>query len=399
MYYVPADEKKQYDYITYPRQFVTYRWYKPLITTLLMMIFTLALLILIVVGGSMMGRIELGLSTEEFIKLAKGGYDSMDLSSITGILINLVAVSVMIPALMLARAIVRDRTWASYSSSRGGWDMGLYIKCQLIAIIVISCPIVGRHIYMHDYSAPDMNFSRVALILILIFGPLQCIAEEYVFRGLFTQTLGSWFRIPIVAIILAALPFVVLHPYNNLGKISILLSGIGFGLAAWIGRGIEASSAMHIGNNLIIFLTEMLGMISSSGEVEKQDVIFSFIIEGIYILIIFILSKKTHWFDKVRKNDAEIFNSKINAKRSAKAQKRARKGGRSYSGDVQSKAADYSQTADSAETGAYGAESSSPSSSQTGTSGASSSAGNPASSASRRSGGRSGSYQGKHFKH
>lgn len=343
MYYIPQDEKKQYDYVTYPRQFVTYSWYKPLLTMILTLVFGLALMVLTAFAGSILGKIELGVDYQEFLNTFKGGYDNMDLSTITGAVINLGPTVALLPALMLARAIVRDRTWSSYSSSRGGWDPGLFIKCLLIALLVVAAPIYARRVYYSGFQKPSA-FSGSVLAVVIVLSILQCITEEYVFRGLLLQTLGSWFRIPIIAIVLAALPFALLHPYNNLGKGLILITGLAFGITAWVCRGLEASAALHIGNNLIVFVLQSIGLPEMGSDVGMSDFIFFAIIYSVYTIIMIILSKTTQWFEKVRKNDAEIFNGKINAKRSAKAQKRARTSGRS-------------------------------------------------------SGSRSGSYQGKHFKH
>ena len=86
-----------------------------------------------------------------------------------------------------------------------------------------------------------MKFSIASFAVVTILGPLQCIAEEYAFRGLLMQTFGSWFRLPVIAVILQAAVFASQHPYNTIGKIGLLVSGCVFGLSAWIGRGIEAS--------------------------------------------------------------------------------------------------------------------------------------------------------------
>ena len=78
-----------------------------------------------------------------------------------------------------------------------------------------------------------MKFTLVGFAVVTILGPLQCIAEEYAFRGLLMQTLGSWFRLPIIAVIIQAVVFAVMHPYNTIGQIGILSSG----LVLWEGWG------------------------------------------------------------------------------------------------------------------------------------------------------------------
>ena len=62
----------------------------------------------------------------------------------------------------------------------------------------------------------DIKLTLVTFILLVILTPFQCFAEELVFRGLMTQTIGSWFRIPILAIVI---PAVILACMNQRGSI------------------------------------------------------------------------------------------------------------------------------------------------------------------------------------
>ena len=54
-------------------------------------------------------------------------------------------------------------------------------------------------------SGSKGQVSLMAMILALILIPAQSIAEEYVFRGFFMQTFGSWFKNPYLAIIIQAI--------------------------------------------------------------------------------------------------------------------------------------------------------------------------------------------------
>ena len=63
------------------------------------------------------------------------------------------------------------------------------------------------------------------------------------------QTFGSWFKIPILAIILQAVIFAAVHGYNSLGIIAVFISGIVFGFFTWKTNGIEVSwSSLNIFN-------------------------------------------------------------------------------------------------------------------------------------------------------
>ena len=143
---------------------------------------------------------------------------------------------------------------------------------------------------------------------------MQCIAEEYIFRGVLMQTLGSWINVPIIAVIAQAVVFGFSHTYNIEGFMSIVISGFCYGLAAYITRGLEASSAQHIANNVPIFFFVGMNMIKVSGSAPSAaTVLFTLITDGLYLLVLFILKKKTRLFDEVAKDDLAAWNEKHSA--------------------------------------------------------------------------------------
>lgn len=177
-----------------------------------------------------------------------------------------------------------------------------------------------------------MGFTLAGFAVVTLLGPLQCIAEEYVFRGLMMQTLGSWFRLPVIAVLAQSAVFMMAHPYNTIGKIGIFVSGMVFALTAWIGRGIEISSAYHICNNMAIFYMQGLNLTTISSESNVRDLIFETICGVVFVLIIFMISKKTDWFSRIKRDDAAAWNAKLDekiarreAKETAKAEKQAAK--------------------------------------------------------------------------
>ena len=56
---------------------------------------------------------------------------------------------------------------------------------------IISAMVIGQQ----GPNTVTLTFFVICLILI----PLQCIAEEYLLRGFLMQTIGSWFKIPVLA--------------------------------------------------------------------------------------------------------------------------------------------------------------------------------------------------------
>ena len=295
----------EHEYPTYPRRFLSYRWFKPILVALLFFALYMGATVAMVVAGAIQQD-----GIENIMDIA-GGYDNMDVASIPGILLNLGSLAIVIPILALAALIVRDRPFSSYSSARGGWDWSVFGRMMLLALLV--CGVPNLIWVLLDHEPLDNHFTVFTFLLLTVMGPLQCIAEEYLFRGLVMQTFGGWFRIPVIAVIGQALIFMSMHPYNLTGRLTILATGVMMGLMAWITRGIEASSAIHIVNNMIAFYADGLGISAIASEVSTLDLFVTLAIDAVYVLALFFLRKKG-WFDRIKKDDAAAFNEKVKTK-------------------------------------------------------------------------------------
>ena len=325
MYIIDSTNAKEHSYQTYGRQFKSYRWYKPILVFILFALFFVlagAALVFIVASASGTGlNGAIGNTTNTIFS---DSYDDMDLANMWQTVVNLGSVVVMIPALWLAAIIVRDRPYSSYSSSRGGWSHKVFWRVFPIAFLCISVPVIVNNLFVeHLIGDFRMKFTLASFLVLTILGPLQCIAEEYAFRGLLMQTFGSWLRVPVIAVILQSVVFVLMHPYDMYGKAEIFISGMVFAVTAWLGRGIEVSAAFHICNNMTIFYLQGMNMATISSDSSMEGLIFSAVCGVAYVVIIFIVSKKTDWFNSVGKDDVAAWNEKYDAKLARKAAKKA----------------------------------------------------------------------------
>ena len=225
-------------------------------------------------------------------ELAGGGYDNFDVYTAQGVISTEGNVVWMLVALIIAVNIVKDRPFSSYSSSSGqGWSWGIFVKCFLISLVVCGIPVAANLVLIDGKIGPQ-QFTIAGLILCTILGPLQCVAEEYIFRGLFMQTFGSWFKVPIIAVVLQTMIFASAHPYNFVGVIEIWVAGIGLGIIAWLAKGLEASCAFHIVNNMTIFYLTGFGFGEIKSQVGWRDLLLTFACYVIYILILNQMEKK-----------------------------------------------------------------------------------------------------------
>ena len=154
-----------------------------------------------------------------------------------------------------------------------------------------------------DGPKGSYHFTISLFIISLILVPLQCIAEEYVFRGFFMQTLGSWIKIPVLALIIQAVIFASVHGYNTIGNVEIFFSGLIFGFFAWKTNGIEVSSAIHTANNFIISLFVMFGLSSASSSAQLNDAIIIIVFDIILCVLMYYIGKKTDWFGEIKQSE------------------------------------------------------------------------------------------------
>lgn len=275
------------DYITIGREFENYKWYKPLVTIILSaVIFFILTFILGAIFQLAFGDISAGLSDS---------YESLNTLGPASLFSYMILV-ITIPAIYLASRIVKDRPFSSYASSLGGWRWKLYFKCMAVPLVIyVIFNIVSS---LTDGSA--INIQQISPLMFIAFAitiPLQCIAEEYLFRGLIMQSFGSWFNIPILAIIIQALAFGATHSYNSIGVVTIILGGVVYGLLAWKTNGIEASSALHTINNLTIFINIYLGLARTSTNVDIWGALAAFAIDLICLGLTYYVGSRYNWFE------------------------------------------------------------------------------------------------------
>jgi membrane protease YdiL (CAAX protease family) len=111
------------------------------------------------------------------------------------------------------------------------------------------------------------------LVVVLLTTPLQAAAEEITFRGVLTASYGSWFRAARpalgVGIGLSTVLFALLHttadPWMLLNYLGL---GASTALMALLSRGLEASIAFHIMNNLFAMV---IGSLFAHGGGIAQD--------------------------------------------------------------------------------------------------------------------------------
>ena len=285
----PSQKDTTYEYTTFPLQFVSYKWFKPLLVGALVAVLSLVFQADVwLVGVALLGDMEtareaVNRSSEHFFT-GPGAF-----MAIGGIAITL-------PALAIAARIVRDRPFSSYSSSRGGWNWGVFGRSLALATVVFFLTTFGQALFFPEEGADGViRFTVLGAVLCAVLVPIQAAAEEYLYRGLIMQTIGSWTRLPMVAVALSAIVFAVSHSYGVLGITSVFVHGLGFALLTWYTKGLEASSSAHIANNLAVFFCDGLGLVSNrDGGIDSLVIAVGMMV--VYCAAVVLLDKKFGWF-------------------------------------------------------------------------------------------------------
>ena len=289
---------KERDFATYPLRFKTYKWFKPLLVGLLYIVFFFIFLSIVYLISSIAFHTT----------VTSTGYDDLDFYSVPGAFFNNATRIIVIPALLLAAMIVKDRPVSSYFSSMGGWRWKTFLKTFAAGFIIFGIPIFLWFL-LHG-KVEDVRFSLGGFFLLILLNPLQCVSEELMDRGFIMQTVSSWFNLPIAGLIVQTIVFASSHPYNLIGIIYIALSGVVYGLICIYSRGIEASSALHILNNTIEICMAGFGYGSITAEQTISHPLFNITFKILFLVFIIYADKKLHWFDKVQYDDVESFNAK-----------------------------------------------------------------------------------------
>ena len=279
------------DFTTYARSFEGYKWYKSILVVVLTLIIStiLQFVMLVLLSGSTgtdLLNILVGLNV---------GYNGLNTYSLRG-LIMLAGTALLFPAFFIAAKIVKERPISSYFYSRAKWNWKLFIYPFILTVAILIIPSIYL-IYAHGLTFNN-HFTVLTLILTLILTPLQTWGEEVIFRGALMQTIGSWFKIPALAIILSALIFLLVHPYNLIGQIDILFYGIYYGIVSWKTKGLEASMAMHAANNMFLFVLLGVDLYFFGKDTSMEIFLLNAIFTGIITIIVLTLNNKYNWSEE-----------------------------------------------------------------------------------------------------
>lgn len=275
------------DFTTFPRSFENYRWYKPILVAVLSIIlfFVLSMIMFFIFGLIYPGMLFNVFDPSNI--MSNAGFNTP-----LGVLLSLCVV-LLIPSVFIANRIIKDRPFSSLLSSVGGWNWSIFAKSALVFIIIYAIMFLIE--VLIKGVKWEFKLTILSFLVLVVITPFQCFAEELIYRGFLMQTFGSWFRIPVIAIILQAIIFMFSHGYNSLGSIGVLFTGLCFGVLAYYSKGLEVTSAMHSVNNIISFLIAGITAQALTDNVTLWSCFEGIAVTLVCVVAIFLIDKKTNW--------------------------------------------------------------------------------------------------------
>jgi hypothetical protein len=239
-----------------------HRWWRPLLGVATILGLVLVVLVVLVVGGVVAG---LALGWFE----PGGGQPQVQadvddwVSTPVGLLVNNLILAALIPTAMVA--VWLGHRWRPrwVASVVGGVRWRWLLHCVLVSSalfvpLTVAFAVLG--------GVPAVNPEKDAgwlLLVVLVSTPLQAAGEEYFFRGWLSQAVGS--LIPragaatVVAAAVSSVAFATAHGTQDPWLFADRLAfGVFASVLAWRTGGLEAGIAVHVVNNVVIFVQTIL---------------------------------------------------------------------------------------------------------------------------------------------
>lgn len=283
----PAPRTRTYFYHRLARTDPNHRWWMPLVEGLIL--FGIIMVLSILFG------IVLALAFPE--TLTEDVLAANQLDPVVYFML-FASVALLLPSALLARLVLGPRPLGLIFSVTGRIRWKWLLLCFLVAVgvyAVVNLAGIGLDLATGGTPtsvqlAPGFGWLLATTLIVV---PLQCTAEEVVFRGYLAQMVGRWLKHPAWAILLPVPLFVAGHVYDVWGLLSVAIMAVSMGIVTWRTGGLEAGIALHAVNNMTVSLFAMLGLVDmneTSG--APTDLVTEVILNGAFIALVFWLVKR-----------------------------------------------------------------------------------------------------------
>lgn len=251
------------NYLRLYRSQPNYRWWRPLVATALAVV-------LIISASSLLGVLTLvGVTVVNGVTPTPAEVQALvvpDVAHPFSVFLALFSVAVWIPLIFFSLWATGLKPVGMLNSVTLRLRWG-HIARYLVAATVVVALTQGVSLAVSygtgdgptELFTLDATTFALSLLAVVLLVPFQAAAEEYAFRGILMQSLGSWIKTPVLPIVVPTVLFMLSHVYDVWGLVEVFLMGV---TAAWITYktgGLEAAIVIHVVNNVSVFLLLLIG--------------------------------------------------------------------------------------------------------------------------------------------
>ncbi|MGO1975390.1 MAG: lysostaphin resistance A-like protein [Propionibacteriaceae bacterium] len=276
-----------------------HRWWRPLVSALLMITFTIVFEVVLMVA-LLVGGLVLGQDVEQVLNQL---VDTENLGPL-GFAFVCLTLIVLIPAAMLSVWIGHGIRPGYVSSVAGRIRWKWLLRCVLVTLPLWAAYLAFSVIVDPEAYQGERPEQWIALLVIaVVMVPFQAAGEEYAFRGWFLISLGSWFPLRVLALVLPGIPSVLLFALAHGSMDGWVLADLGFFAAAatilvWRTGGLEAGIAIHTVNNVMIFAVVITmggfqdAFVGAETTGSWQAALTTLVVQGLAVLLILWQAKR-----------------------------------------------------------------------------------------------------------
>ena len=241
-------------------------------------------------GVAVLGISELAPSTR------LGNPMSEDLATPATMLLGNLTLAGFIPVALLSAWMVHRVRPGFLLSVAGRFRWGWLLRC-----VAVLLPLWAIYLTVSFLADPPESGRPaqwvILLVMAVVLTPFQCAGEELLFRGWLAQHVGAYFRHPmtglVVSTVVSAGAFALAHGSLH---VWVLLDLFVFGAAAsvvtWRTGGLEAGIAIHLVNNVSLFVATTLfggyteSFVDTDTTGDPVSVIFTLVVQVLAVALI-----------------------------------------------------------------------------------------------------------------
>lgn len=174
------------------------------------------------------------------------------------------SVLMLLAGVLVVVAVLHRRGWRTLVTPHQSIDWRRIAEGGLVwVVLAVLSAVVESLIYPGRYAwSLDLQRWLPFVAAALLLTPLQCVAEELVFRGYLVQALGRWWRRPALLAAVSSAAFTLPHLFNPevaayglvIMAANYFVMGLFLASVALRDGRLELAIGAHAGNNLLLAL-------------------------------------------------------------------------------------------------------------------------------------------------